>query len=81
MSKSYFEFSSMFFFQDDKNSKDRQHVSTGNTLQFRRRHSTLSSAGQTASSIILRSSIFRKNFRPSALQVRDYTKTSSKTNC
>ncbi|UJR27967.1 hypothetical protein I4U23_009225 [Adineta vaga] len=61
---------------DDNSTADQTHVHTSNTSQFRRRHSILSSTGHTTSSIVLRSSIFRKNFRPSAVQVRDYTKTS-----
>ncbi|CAF3534518.1 unnamed protein product [Adineta steineri] len=54
----------------------RHWVTNENVLQFHRRHSTLSSADQTPTSIILRSNIFRKNFRPASLQVRDYTRTS-----
>jgi len=73
-------FFGILFFKDDRNPKDYHHVSTSDALQFRRRNSTLSSADHTSSSIILRPSIFRKNFRPSAVQVRDYTRTSSKNN-
>ncbi|CAF0826106.1 unnamed protein product [Adineta ricciae] len=62
--------------KDDKNTADRIPISTSNSVQFRRRHSTLSSTSQISSSIILRSSIFRKNFRPSSLQARDYTRTN-----
>ena len=43
-------------------------------LEFRRRHSTLDSRQHESSSIILRPSIFRTNFRPLALQVRDYSR-------
>lgn len=69
-----------YFFKDEKNSKERHRFSVGNALQFHRRHSALSSTCQTPSTIILHPSIFRKNFRPTALQVRDYTRTSSKNN-
>ena len=46
-------------------------------LEFRRCHSSLSSANPKNSSIILRSSIFRQNFRPSAMQAHDHVKQSS----
>jgi hypothetical protein len=53
-------------------------MSNGSVLEFRRRHSTLESNDQSHASIILRPSIFRRNFRPSSLQPRDYVKSSSK---
>ncbi|CAF4391942.1 unnamed protein product, partial [Rotaria sordida] len=59
---------------DDKSTKIRRHVSSGTVLEFRRRHSSLSYANPKNSSIILRSSIFRQNFRPTAMQARDYAK-------
>jgi len=53
-------------------------MSNDSVLEFRRRHSTLESNDQSHASIILRASIFRRNFRPSSLQPRDYAKSSSK---
>ncbi|CAF1360717.1 unnamed protein product, partial [Rotaria sordida] len=63
--------------KDDKSTKIRRHVSSGTVLEFRRRHSSLSYANPKNSSIILRSSIFRQNFRPTAMQARDYAKQPS----
>ena len=54
--------------------KNLQSGSHNTILEFRRRHSTFSSSSQEKSSIILCSSIFRRNFRPSSLQVGDYTR-------
>ncbi|CAF4990212.1 unnamed protein product, partial [Rotaria sp. Silwood1] len=59
---------------DDKNRKSHQHGSNGSVLEFRRRHSSLSCPSQRNSSIILRPSIFRQNFRPLSMQPRDYAK-------
>ncbi|CAF2816407.1 unnamed protein product [Rotaria sp. Silwood2] len=61
---------------DDKNTKIHQHLLNGTVLEFRRRHSSLSSTNQMNSSIILCPSIFRQNFRPSSMQPRDYSKLS-----
>lgn len=70
----------MIFLKDDKKTRDRQRISNGSVLEFRRRHSSLDTSSQTSPSIILRPTIFRTNFRPTAVQVRDYTKTSRKKN-
>ncbi len=53
-------------------------MSNGSILEFRRRHSSLDSNSNMTSSIILRPSIFRNNFRPSLIHVRDYPRASSK---
>ncbi|CAF1432139.1 unnamed protein product, partial [Rotaria sordida] len=60
---------------DDKSTKPRGHASSsGTVLEFRRRHSSSSCANPKNSSIILRSSIFRQNFRSLAMQARGYPK-------
>jgi hypothetical protein len=69
---------SSFVLKDDRRTTDHQRLSNGSVLEFRRRHSTLESNGQMTSSIILYPSIFRTNFRPFSLQVRDYSKTNCK---
>ncbi len=65
-------------FQDDKKARERKRMSNDNVLEFRRRHSALESNDQSNSSIILRPSIFRRNFRPSSLQPHDYVKRTRK---
>ncbi|CAF1528076.1 unnamed protein product [Rotaria magnacalcarata] len=55
---------------DERNTKVRQRVSSGAALEFRRGHSTVSGIPIT-SSIIFRSSIFRKNFRRRNLHIND----------
>ncbi len=68
----------MLFFKDDKATKDHKQLSNESVLEFRRRHSSLESNSQGNSSIILQPSIFRRHFRPSSLQPRDYTKANRK---
>jgi len=53
-------------------------MSTGSILEFRRRHSSLTSNSPMTSSVILLPNIFRTNFRPLSLQAHDYRKPSSK---
>jgi hypothetical protein len=65
-------------FKDDRKPKDRQQISNGNILEFRRRHSSLTSTDQMTPSIISRPAVFRTNFRPSSVQARDYSRKSSK---
>ena len=64
--------------QDERDGRDRRHSSVGSVVQFRRRHSSHPSVERSNSSIISRSSIFRRNFRPASVRVRDYTRTGSK---
>ncbi|CAF4400765.1 unnamed protein product [Rotaria sp. Silwood2] len=59
---------------DDKNTKPRQGVSNDTVLELRRCQSSLSSANQMNSSIIVRPSIFRQNFRLSSMQPHVYAK-------
>ncbi len=68
----------MLCFQDDRKARERKRISTDSVLEFRRRQSALESNNPAHASIILRSSIFRRHFRPSSLQPHDYTKTNRK---
>lgn len=77
--RSVLQTSLLLLFKDDKSSKDRRNPPAGTIAQFRRRQSTSSATNPSTSSIILRPSIFRRNFRPASVKVRDYAKTNSKS--
>ena len=72
------EFCVDFFFQDDKTIENQKRMSNTSTLEFRRRHSSLESNTKLNASIILRPTIFRRNFRPCALQPRDFVNNRRK---